>query len=618
MALLTVDSLLDDRLSKPARIDAEQHAEAHTLLAGKANVQAASLQVELSQAVKSKAEIDAVAPPQVLVIDAQDELAAQTRATAASSCESLKEVAEIACARTAHLAQQLQGLQHLESKELAELVQSAEKAKHHLDEILEQLQRLKASEQRKTSRRQEIRFRAVCSETVVGDELKVVGSCRELGGWDTGRGLVLQTSADAFPLWTGLVTMDAPVEVEFKLVIARPSRDEWEDLQNRSLRIPADSDGPWEVSLQYNHSSMVGPKHLAQNAWPRLLGRAPGDCDEKDALDHHVRAVGQDELDALMTRVVGHIHGLSAPLETPGQLRECACFGTIPSNLLPTILCEKGNKQKMDTSPNQDNFSVTHFQTGHTLICACDGHGKHGHIAAARAAQTMPFFIATETGISHGAINEAGMEEAMLHAFQKAENDLVAHSAQHVWDVGTSGTTAVVALVKGHNIWTANLGDSRAAIGSVLDRKLTFATKDHTPQCAKERARVEAMGGQVVSEIHPDGRATHRIFSKGATYGLSVARTLGDQSLKSHGVCAVPEVAHTMVDPSRKPFVLLASDGLWEFLDSKSVVKAAADQIAQAGPATAVQLLHKEAKKKWRQVHGGKYSDDITSVLLQL
>lgn len=33
---------------------------------------------------------------------------------------------------------------------------------------------------------------------------------------------------------------------------------------------------------------------------------------------------------------------------------------------------------RQDTSPNQDNFSVTHFKSGYTLICTFDGHGPFG------------------------------------------------------------------------------------------------------------------------------------------------------------------------------------------------------------------------------------------------
>lgn len=33
---------------------------------------------------------------------------------------------------------------------------------------------------------------------------------------------------------------------------------------------------------------------------------------------------------------------------------------------------------RQDTSPNQDNFSITHFKSGYTLICTFDGHGPFG------------------------------------------------------------------------------------------------------------------------------------------------------------------------------------------------------------------------------------------------
>merc|ERR1719359_2840456 len=96
-----------------------------------------------------------------------------------------------------------------------------------------------------------------------------------------------------------------------------------------------------------------------------------------------------------------------------------------------------------------------------------------------------------------------------------------------------------------------------------------------------------------------------------------MARTLGDESVKQHGVIATPEVKMTQVDLVAQPFVLLASDGVWEFLDSEFVVKAVAKKIKTEGADKTVQKLQREAKKRWRQEEGD-YCDDITSILIRL
>ncbi|CAE7246854.1 sir1, partial [Symbiodinium sp. CCMP2456] len=289
----------------------------------------------------------------------------------------------------------------------------------------------------------------------------------------------------------------------------------------------------------------------------------------------------EDVLDeTFKTKVVGHSHGLITEGQQHGDERERVSWGNIPLDPPPLIACQKGCKGFKDTSPNQDNFSVTHFKSGYTLVCTFDGHGPFGHIVSTRTVQTVPWFMVVESGFDKDTIDESIIEKALINAFEKAQKDVVAHSLENDWDVQASGSTAVAALFKGNKVWTANAGDSRCAIGTEADKKVVFETEDHKPQSDKEKARIEASGGEVRSQTYPDGWVNHRIFIKGKDYpGLCMARTLGDQSVKDYGVIATPEVLLTTVDLSKKAFFIIASDGVWEFLDSQFVVKAVAKKI---------------------------------------
>jgi serine/threonine protein phosphatase PrpC len=210
------------------------------------------------------------------------------------------------------------------------------------------------------------------------------------------------------------------------------------------------------------------------------------------------------------------------------------------------------------------------------------------------------------------------MEKALVEAFEASQKDVVALALEEGWDVQASGSTAVAACWKDNVIWTANCGDSRCVVGSEETKGLLFETVDHKPDSEKEKTRIEANGGEVRTQTYPDGWVNHRIFVKGEDYpGLCMARTLGDESVKQHGVIATPEVEKTTVDMATKPFFLLASDGVWEFLDSTFVVKAVAKKIKTDGPEKTVQKLQREARKRWKQEEGD-YCDDITSILVQL
>lgn len=310
-----------------------------------------------------------------------------------------------------------------------------------------------------------------------------------------------------------------------------------------------------------------------------------------------------------------HVHGIMTEGQMHGDERERVFHssGRLPQTLPPIIACQKGSKGYRDMTPNQDNYSITYFKEGYTLACTFDGHGPYGHHVSTRTVQTVPYFFINCEQFASGDI-----PAALIFAFESAQKDVVALALEEGWDVQASGSTAIAALWKDDQVWTANCGDSRCVIGSETRKTMVFATKDHKPDDPTERARIEACGGEVRSQTYPDGWVNHRIFVKGEDYpGLCMARTLGDASVKEHGVIATPEVECTTINLAEDPFLILASDGIWEFLDSEFVAKAVAKKIKSDGPERTVAKLQREAKKRWKQEEG-EYCDDITSILVQL
>lgn len=51
--------------------------------------------------------------------------------------------------------------------------------------------------------------------------------------------------------------------------------------------------------------------------------------------------------------------------------------------------------------------------------------------------------------------------------------------------------------------------------------------------------------------------------------GLAMARSIGDRLAKRVGVIATPIVRKVSLDPASDPLIILASDGVWEFLESE-------------------------------------------------
>ena len=79
-----------------------------------------------------------------------------------------------------------------------------------------------------------------------------------------------------------------------------------------------------------------------------------------------------------------------------------------------------------------------------------------------------------------------------------------------------AGCTAVVAVVKGSEVWVANAGDSRAVLcrgGQAL-----ALSEDHKPQSETERNRITAAGG-FVSDVGGVSRLTTSASSNCVTVG---------------------------------------------------------------------------------------------------
>jgi len=129
----------------------------------------------------------------------------------------------------------------------------------------------------------EVHFRISCSETSVGQHVRVVGSGLALGHWDPKFGMPLQTSAPDFPVWrssTGGVVLEEDTAVEYKYVICDSAGDVimWENTPNRTLHVvpaPGQSDGAQRsavsVSERWNLICQLDRLHFSHRLAP-----APG------------------------------------------------------------------------------------------------------------------------------------------------------------------------------------------------------------------------------------------------------------------------------------------------------------------------------------------------------
>jgi PPM family protein phosphatase len=119
-----------------------------------------------------------------------------------------------------------------------------------------------------------------------------------------------------------------------------------------------------------------------------------------------------------------------------------------------------------------------------SLLCVADGMG--GHAAGALASQlAVDALLATY----YGPLLDRGVDEALRAAYAAANRSVCGVGAERA-EVAGMGTTLVTAVVRGANLWVANIGDSRGYL--CRQGKLRQLTVDHT---AAQEMREQSGGG---------------------------------------------------------------------------------------------------------------------------
>lgn len=146
------------------------------------------------------------------------------------------------------------------------------------------------------------------------------------------------------------------------------------------------------------------------------------------------------------------------------------------------------------------------------------------------------------------------------------------------FNVQLSGTTVTSAFFSGNQLYTANVGDSRTILISMDETdpksiKVRQLTTDHKPDFDAEKKRVIQCGGRVAQAMDFRGRMSGplRVWGKNMNSpGLAMSRSIGDCVAHSVGCACEPDISHTILSSLDK-IILLASDGIWEFLTNMQV-----------------------------------------------
>ena len=322
---------------------------------------------------------------------------------------------------------------------------------------------------------------------------------------------------------------------------------------------------------------------------------------------HRLKSLTEKELEIFcVNECSSHAFGVQSLTGLPGQRR--AQYGLLPENVW--VSCVKGCKGANDSSANQDNYSFCQYGE-FELYCLQDGHGSGGHFVSYRGVRSLPYLV---TQSVHFPLS---VECAILEGYRLCHDDLVRHSLEQGYDIQISGAACVLVIRKKDKVWISHTGDSRVILGDVASPTPLFETVDHKPVIPAERLRLEASGSEIQTFTFDEGKIEiARVFVKGTDYpGLCMSRSIGDQSVKDHGVIPLPDIHSHHVHAGL--YILLATDGIWEFIPSKLITASVAKKLALEGTEKCLNRIVTEAKKRWR-TNEGNYCDDITAMMIRI
>ena len=274
------------------------------------------------------------------------------------------------------------------------------------------------------------------------------------------------------------------------------------------------------------------------------------------------------------------------------------------------------------TKVNQDSFLVLETEYNlkdFNIFCVMDGHGVNGHLVSRYVMKYINLFFKNNKKMNSSNNNEdavyyrlkKGDCHILKKLFRHAERDLDKKSAI---DANFSGTTCVMVLQIGERILCSNIGDSRAIMvktGNVI----VPLSIDQKPNDPEESKRIIQNGGEI-SQYEEDGEKSgpYRVWKKGEVYpGIAMSRSVGDFVATSLGVIPEPKFIEEKIDEDCK-FIVIASDGVWEFLENERVAEIVWPYYNNDDPDGACKELIKESTEWWNKED--IVVDDITVVIV--
>ena len=245
---------------------------------------------------------------------------------------------------------------------------------------------------------------------------------------------------------------------------------------------------------------------------------------------------------------------------------------------------------------NQENYLVQKDFLNlkdHFILSIGSGHGTQGHLISKFICNTLPNKINNLT------------EENIKQSFMSTNKFLLNESKI---DCSLSGSSFTSIIITPEKIISANVGICKGVLacyenGEYIAVNLTL---DHNINDPNEMKRIINNGGVIKGD---------KIFIKNSDIpGINITRSFGDKLGIGIGILNEPYINNYYFKGNEK-FILLASNGIWKFIDSDESVKIIKNFYEnEMDSVGALNFLIKEAILRWKNEKN--YVDDITAILL--
>ncbi|CAD8203341.1 unnamed protein product [Paramecium pentaurelia] len=256
---------------------------------------------------------------------------------------------------------------------------------------------------------------------------------------------------------------------------------------------------------------------------------------------------------------------------------------------------------------NQDRELCLQLDDNNYAFAVMDGHGMDGEYVSSFIKELLKYNLTKFYKVFD-------FQKVFFEMHQKMK-------FQTEFGCQFSGSTLTVLLIRENTISCGWVGDSRAILvkrnNNNNNLNVVELSIDHKPHLENERQRIEQNGGVVDTYHLPNGApiGPSRVWARGAQFpGLAMSRSLGDTVAAAIGVSQTPDIKQLEIDNKEDIFIVLGSDGIWEFLDNQSIAELVYPFYQKNDAQGACQKIIQESVAGWKAHSEG--IDDITAIVI--